>query len=168
MAKQKSMQSISKNEKYLKQVFLILRRCENATLADRKTRFSNTEIRLIMQVLSAKYEGKRLISTQLAKLLGVTRSAISQIVNRLEKQGVVQRVADDVDRKIAYIEVTDEAMESYSEDLKNCSLFVGRVVEKFGEENFDKMCDLFEEFTNLIDLERGNAAKSRAGRKSKK
>ena len=168
MARQKSTQSISKNEKYLNKILLIFRKCENATLTDQKTHFNNTEMRLIMQVLSAKYTGKRLISTQLAKVLGVTRSAISQIVNRLEQEGVVKRVADDVDRKIAYIEVTDEALESYAEDLKNCSQFVGRVVEKFGVEKFESMCELFDDFAECIETERNGTTKTKAGKKSKK
>jgi DNA-binding MarR family transcriptional regulator len=167
MAKEKSPKERA-NERYLHDIFMMVRRRDAFIVAQKNSQFSDTELRMLSEILAAKHKGERLISTELANILGVTRSAISQIVNRLEARGVVKRVADDVDRKIAYIEVTDEAMESYSEDLKNCSLFVGRVVEKFGEENFDKMCDLFEEFTNLIDLERGNAAKSRAGRKSKK
>ena len=84
-------------------VFSLLKKREEIIISDKKTRFSNTELRLLFEILTAKYEGKRLISTQLAKRLGVTRSAISQIVNRLEEEGVVRRVADDVDRKIAYI-----------------------------------------------------------------
>ena len=95
----------------------------------KETHFSDTELRLIAEILSATYEGKRLISTQLADMLGITRSAVSQIVNNLEKRNVVKRVADDVDRKIAYIELTEEAMESYLADLKIYEPFIERVVE---------------------------------------
>ena len=121
------------------------------------------EIRLIAEVIAARYQGKRLISTQLADLLGVTRSAVSQIVNRLEEQGVVVRVPDDVDRKIAYVEVTEATLVAYEEDLKTCLDFIGRVVEKFGEENFKKMCELYDGFMDLIQVERKAVRKKTAG-----
>ncbi len=149
-----SEKKLLKNEKYLSMVFSILKKREGISLCDKETHFNNTELRLIGEVISAKYDGKRLISTQIAKTLGVTRSAISQIVNRLEAEGVVKRVADEVDRKIAYIEVTDATMETYKSDLKTCLDFLGRVVGKFGEENFEKLYELFNNFIDLVEEEK--------------
>jgi DNA-binding MarR family transcriptional regulator len=118
---------------------------------NQKTYFNQTELRLIGEVLSAKNQGKRLISTQIAKLIGVTRSAVSQIVNHLEARGVVKRVADDVDKKIAYIEIADGVLEQYGKDLNSCIDFVTDLIERFGEDRFNTMCDLFNEFVNLIE-----------------
>lgn len=162
-----TIKKLSKNERYLNMVFSIFRKRETIVLSDKTTHFNNTELRLIGEVLRAKYEGKRLISTQLATLLGVTRSAVSQIVNRLEKEGVVQRVPDDVDRKIAYIEVTDEMLGLYDEDLNNCISFIGRVVKKFGEDKFNTMYDLVEEFMQMIDDEK-EEVEAKKERKTKK
>ena len=147
-------QKAQANEKYLNAVFSMMKKKEGIMVADKKTRFNDTELRLISEVLSAKQGGNRLISTQLATKLGVTRSAISQIVNRLEETGVLKRVPDAVDRKIAYIEVTEETMDSYRADMKTCGDFVGRVVERFGEEKFKQMKCLLEEFMEMMDEER--------------
>ena len=152
-------------EKYLYMVFSLLKKRENIILSDIETHFGNTELRLIFEILTAKYEGRRLISTQLAKLLGVTRSAISQIVNRLEKDGVVQRVADDVDRKIAYIELTEQTFQQYQADLEKCNNFINRVVGKFGEENFCQMVELFEGFVEVINQEKKIGAYSQKNRR---
>ena len=158
---------MTENEKgYLKDTFHIMKNMMNLTLADKKTNFNSTEIRLLGEILEAKEQGKRLISTQLAKLIGVTRSAISQIVNRLESQGIVKRVADDVDRKIAYVEITESALETYGEDLKICADFVGRVVKRFGEEKFAAMCGLFDEFYTAIETEKANFVSKRKYRKA--
>ncbi|MBE5739494.1 MAG: MarR family transcriptional regulator [Clostridiales bacterium] len=145
-----------KSEKYLYMVFSLLKKRDDIILSDKEMHFSNTEIRLLFEILSAEYEGKRLISTQLAKILGITRSAVSQIVNRLEERGVVKRVADDVDRKIAYIEITEPTMEAYREDLKNCQNFIQRVIDQFGEENFDTMFTLLNDFVNILGKEKKN------------
>ena len=143
-------------EKYLNDIFQMMKNMSNLTVADKKTRFNSTELRLMGEIMAASYVGKRLISTQLAQLLGVTRSAVSQIVNRLEEQNIVKRVADEVDRKIAYIEITEEAFETYGEDLAICVSFTGRVVKKFGVEKFEKMCTAFDDFCALVEIERAD------------
>lgn len=141
----------SKGEQYVRMIFSTLKRCGHLEFSAKNANFSDTEMRLIGEVVMAKYRGERLISTQIAKRLGLTRSAISQIVNRLEAQGVVKRVPDDVDKKIAYIETTEEMAEKYRCDAKRIEDFIGKLVEEFGEDDFFKMCDLLNRF--LKDLE---------------
>ena len=138
-----------KKEEYLAKMFSLLRKHDNIAIADKKTHFNNTELRMLSEIISAKYAGKRLISTQLAKQLGITRSAISQIVNRLEAKGIVKRVADEVDRKIAYIEISDGVLELYGEDIRNCIEFISKLIEEFGEERFDQLCTLYGDFMDL-------------------
>ncbi len=138
------------NEKYLAAVFSILKKRDGIVISNKNTTFNDTELRLIGEILAAKYEGKRLISTQLAVRLGVTRSAISQIVNRLEAEGVVQRFPDAVDRKIAYVEITEATLTKYEKDIQICAEFVGKLVCEFGEEKFQQMCGLLDEFMECV------------------
>lgn len=141
-------------------MFNLLKKSEGLSLSEGQKYFSDTELRLLAEVLTAKINGKRLISTQIAKLLGITRSAVSQIINRLEANGVVRRVPDAVDRKIAYIEVTEETLEKYSADLQICFNFMGKIVDKFGEKKFYEMCALFGEFSDVVTAEK-NACKNK-------
>ncbi len=151
-----TIKNMDVSEKYLYMVFTLLKKHDRIIISDKETHFNNTELRLIFEVLSAKYEGRRLISTQLATQLGVTRSAVSQIVNNLAKQNIVKRVADEVDRKIAYIEITDETMAAYREDLQNCQDFIFRVMEKFGADKFNMMFALLDEFIETLETEKQN------------
>lgn len=162
-----SEKKMQKNEKYLNALFALLKKRDNVIISDRKTHYNDTEIRLLTEVIMAKERGERLISTQIAKILGVTRSAISQVVNRLEKEGIVRRVADDVDRKIAYVEVTDGTLALYEEDKKVCLNFIARVVNKVGEDKFDTLCTLFDEFMDAVEEEKKTAEVrfSRRGRR---
>ena len=143
-------------EKYLNDLFMVMKEINSLVIADKATRFNNTEMRLLSEIIAARYVGKRLISTQLAQLLGITRSAVSQIVNRLETQGVVKRVADDVDRKIAYIEITEETLKTYGDDLKVCVDFVDRAVQRFGVDRFEKMCVELKGFVALVEEEKAD------------
>lgn len=138
-----------KNEEYLAKIFSILRKRDEIVIVDEKTYFNKTELRLLREIVSAKTEGNRLISTQLAKRLGVTRSAVSQIVNRLEARGVLTRVSDEKDRKIAYIELSDSIVKQYGEDISRSLTFIGKVVAEFGEDNFNRMYELFNSFVEL-------------------
>ena len=143
-----------KNIKHLNDAFTILKKAECLVFSDPKGYFSDTELRLISEILSAQYEGRRLISTQIASMLGVTRSAISQIVNRLEAEGYVKRVADDVDRKIAYIVVTEKTLAAYEKEINGCIVLMGRVIDRYGDEKFEKMRELFTEFTSIVEEEK--------------
>ena len=142
----KTTKRLTTNEKHLGAMFTLLKKRESLALTGKNSQFNDTELRLIGEVLSAKYEGKRLISTHLAKILGVTRSAISQIVNRLEEIGVVKRVADDVDRKIAYIELSEYAQEKYENERNTYAQFVSSLIKEFGKEKLDKLLELFDNF----------------------
>ena len=139
-----------RNEEYLTKIFKLIRAREEIVFVDKRTHFNKTELRLISEVVGAQAEGKRVISTQLASRLGITRSAVSQIVNRLEKNGVIKRVSSDKDKKIAYIELSSAILDTYGEDIENSKRFVGAIVEEFGEENFNRLCELTHSFVSLV------------------
>ena len=145
----------SKKKEYLATLFKLVRLQSDMTAVnDKKCRFNGTELRLLGELLTAKYEGKQLISTRLAEKLGITRSAVSQIVQKLEKEGVICRRACDTDKKIAFVEISDSVLQAYKEDLQAWHNYVGELVEEFGESNFYQMCTLIERFAQLAQSKR--------------
>ena len=92
-------------ETYLGKIQNMTRTMQNVVFVRGKKSFNNSEMRMLEEIVAADKKGERLISTELADKVGVTRSAISQMVNRLSAKGLVKRVPDDVDKKIAYIEL---------------------------------------------------------------
>ena len=102
----------------MREIYNIAKRLEGIKIFKHAFPFNNTEMQMMKEIVRVKEEGKRIISSDLAKELGVTRSAVSQIVNKLEKQDIVRRVPDDRDRKIAYIELSESARGVY-EHMKN-------------------------------------------------
>lgn len=141
---------LTANEKYLAKVFSILKKRDSIVIAGKNMNFSDNEFRLLGEIITEKRKGRRLIATELAKRLGVTRSAVSQMVNRLEAEGVVQRLPDDTDRKIAYIDITKTTEELYEKDLKICSNFIGKVIKEYGKDKFDEMCSLLDSFIECV------------------
>ena len=122
---------------------------EEVVKTEKSTIFNNTELQLLRELAFAEMEGTKLISTKLASLLGVTRSSVSQMVNKLEKQGIVYRLADEVDRKIAYVQMTDEAKSMCEAELAKWSEGLMEIVEAFGKEKMQNLLSLLEEFVQV-------------------
>lgn len=124
--------------------------------------FNNTEMRLIGTIILNDECGKKLISTQIADNLGITRSAVSQIVNKLEKKGVVRRIPSDYDRKVSYIELTDSSRVEYEKQKQAVCADLERVKTLMGEKNLKKLVELtnlFVECQNKVLGEKKGAKK---------
>lgn len=113
--------------------------------------FNQTEMQMIGEILANRERGKRIISSRLAEALGITRSAVSQMVNKLETKGVVRRVPDERDRKIAYIELSDKACamyESFKEQVLGC---LSKIIARMGEERVRHFMEEAQEFISVYD-----------------
>lgn len=144
----------SENDRFLTAIFELKRRSDSLVVCDKKSRFNDTELRLLGEIILAERDGKRLISTQLATRLGITRSAVSQLVNRMEKEGVVKRVPDAVDRKVAYIVIAEETFIEYQAEIKTVKAFIGKVVKEYGVEKFNLLCEMMNEFFDVVEKEK--------------
>lgn len=141
---------MQENEQYFFKILEMSKKLRELSFSQADPPFNHSEIRMINEILFAKMRGERLISTQIAKKIGLTRSAVSQMVNRLEERNIVRRVADDVDRKIAYIELSDFALEKYADERNFYSQFVQNLIAEFGKEKLDKLLELFDNFIQTV------------------
>ena len=145
----------------LQELYSIARRLESAQLFNHAFPFNNTEMQLIKEILRAKETGGRMISSRLAKVLGITRSAVSQMVSKLEAKNVVQRVPDDKDRKIAYIELSDTARAQYEDMKDRVNAILCSVIGELGDEKVETFVKSAHEFVDAFD---GAVARQTAGR----
>lgn len=145
----------------LQELYSIARRLESAQLFNHAFPFNNTEMQLIKEILRAKETGGRMISSRLAKVLGITRSAVSQMVSKLEAKNVVKRVPDDKDRKIAYIELSDTARAQYEDMKGRVNAILSSVIGVLGDEKVETFVKSAHEFVDAFD---GAVARQTAGR----
>ena len=137
-------------ETYLGKIQNMTRTMQNVVFVRGKKSFNNSEMRMLEEIVAADKKGERLISTELADKVGVTHSAISQMVNRLSAKGLVKRVPDDVDKKIAYIELDGKAKEMYLAQRKKMGEVVNKVINDFGVDKANQMIKLVEEFSDSV------------------
>ena len=159
MRKEKITLAQEQSEEYLLRIISIIRTMENISFVDKKTCLNDSEVRMLSEIFTAQSEGKRLISTQLADRLNITRSAISQMVNKLEKMGVVNRIPDEVDKKIAYIELSNLAHEKYLEAKEEAGRELGEIISIFGVAKFEKLCALSEAFVKAVSKQKAKSKK---------
>ena len=140
---------------YLLRLFQTIKEMEGLNFFTGKSKLSRTEFRLLREIVLENEQGRDIISSELARRLGVTRSAISQLVSKLEKQGVVRRVAASDDKKIAYVRLSERAVSAFEAQCKNVNLLAERVVAEFGAERPDALIDTNHEFLAVVKKVRG-------------
>ena len=137
--------------KYLNKLILMIKFMDGLSILPEGINLTQMEFRLIREIVLEEEAGSHIISSELARRLGITRSAVSQLVAKLEKRNVVKRVASPTDRKIFYVALSDSALSAFKKNWKAANDFVNRVVEEFGAENTDKLIALSEEFVKTFE-----------------
>lgn len=134
---------------FLREIYRISKRLEEVKIFDDKLTLNNTEMQMVREIILAKESGRRLISSRLAKNLGITRSAVSQMVNKMEDRKIVCRVPDAKDRKIAYIELSEKALDAYNQMKERVNLFVQKIIDRLGEGKVGDFLTKANEFLNV-------------------
>ena len=147
------------NEHLLK-IIGLMKTAEDLDLFPVAAKLSQTEFRLLREVILEQEKGGEIISSELARRLKITRSAVSQIVKRMENNGIVKRVDSPVDRKIAYVHLSDNARALFEEQCAQANDFMDKVVKNFGEKKFGELTKMFDEFVEAYDGEYKKARKN--------
>ncbi len=115
-----------------------------------KATLNKTEFRLLQEVITRREMQQNIISSELAKKLGITRSAVSQIVTKLEGKNLVKRTPSDYDRKIAYICLSDYAASMFEQHCERANALMEKVVERFGKKKLDKFIADYDELREIF------------------
>ena len=126
---------------YLVSFFNIVREIESINMFEQKSKLSGTEFRMLREIILEREKGKDIISSELSRRLGITRSAVSQIVTKLEKKNIVKRTASDTDRKIAYVRLSDHA-----------NRVISQVVQIYGEDKMNELVAACKELSRVFGI----------------
>lgn len=145
--------------KYLNKLILMIKFMEGLNILPGSVNLTQTEFRLIREIVMEREAGNKIISSELARRLNITRSAVSQLVTKLEKRGIVKRTSSPTDRKIFYVELTESSLSVFRKQCDEANELLNRVVEEFGKEKTDKIIELYEEFAKVFEKVKGENAK---------
>ncbi len=135
---------------YVIKLLQTIKDMENLEFFTESDLLNKTEFRLLQEVIVEGEQGNMLISAEIARRLKVTRSAVSQIVCKLEERGIIERVPAGDDKKIAYIKLTDKTVELFNEQLKHVNEFMEGVVEEYGENKLKELIRSYDEFSAIM------------------
>lgn len=132
----------------------IVRKITQLLYAFRKDNFLNNERKskfklkhrdiMILDAIMRINHGDLIKMSDLSDYFAVTPAAISQIIKQFEKEGWIERIHLESDRRSVYIRVSDEAQQM----LKNCEDFMTKhlvdFIEYLGEEDANALVRIIE------------------------
>jgi DNA-binding MarR family transcriptional regulator len=92
--------------------------------------------------------------TEFAESLGVTKGAVSQVVSKLEKKGIVKRNKKSGNEKEVILSLTREGSELYEMHKKvneESLLPLYKKLKKHSDEEVDFLIDMFKWFNGFLD-----------------
>ncbi|MGI5960156.1 MAG: MarR family winged helix-turn-helix transcriptional regulator [Massiliimalia sp.] len=89
--------------------------------------------------------------TELAHLLGHSAAGVSQKINVLEQQGLVERVTDCTDRRNTYIRLTDAGAAIAKEACSRFDAKIQEMLKKMGPEKSRQLMGLLEELAQVLE-----------------
>lgn len=105
-------------------------------------------LRIISGSLAA---GEPMTVSDISELVGVTKSAVSQIISSLEDKGYIYKVKSDEDKRRMYLALTERG-EKIAEAINGLyNRRLNYIRKNFGEEEFDEFVRLFIKYIELCD-----------------
>ena len=125
----------------------------------RSQAFGDSETTGTLAALTLLFQGKNFEKdvpvrmTDVSKRMMISKPAATQIVNRMVDRGLMERLSDESDRRVVYIQATETGRAFYEEKMDRNLTLVDRVVARMGEEEANSLTVLLNRFFDAIDAE---------------
>ena len=116
-----------------------------------KDNISCSELSVLKVLCESEKENKKMNITELSSSLKMSKSAVSQLISKLEKKGFIKRKINLFDKKVNYLSVTNEAREKCEISQRKYSEAVHQVVDKMGEKDSQELSRLLEKLSGIIN-----------------
>lgn len=111
-----------------------------------------SELNVIKSIYEYNKVDKKLNVTELAHLLKMSKSAVSQSISKLERKGLVKRKINLFDKKVNYITLTEHAICEYENKQKEYNEMVVKVSNQMGEKDVKELSRLLEKLSDIINV----------------
>lgn len=95
----------------------------------------------------------RVRMSDVSRYMMISKPAATQAVNRLVEKGLVERVNDESDRRVVYIQPTEAGRRLFDEELDKRLSFMDRVLERMGVQEAAMLTRLLDRFFYAIAAE---------------
>lgn len=108
---------------------------------------------MMMGILS--HDGEMKIS-DLSEKIGLSNSTVSGIIDRLEKQGLVERTRSSEDRRVVYVNVSSEFQKNSKENFCKIEKTFEDIMKKATDEEIDTILKGLTTLEQLMDKQKNN------------
>jgi len=91
---------------------------------------------IILRILG--HEGKMKIS-DLSKKLGLSPSTVSGIIDRMEKQSLVERIRSNEDRRVVFVDITKETRNHFKKIFLEPEITLENIMNRATKEEMEKI-----------------------------
>lgn len=105
----------------------------------RRTQRKENNPRFLLVILHSIEQGKPVMVSQLSQKMEITNAASTQMVDSMVKHGWVIRTQDEKDRRIMWVELTEEGKNVLRQTFKESSNFLQGMYEYLGAEDFNHL-----------------------------
>lgn len=95
-------------------------------------------------------QGERIYLRELANELKIPISTVSQMIGRLQDNGMVRWKHEGKGENGTYIEITERGETAVKEQQNILKKFYGTVVTRYGTDNFVEMLDMVTKLENIM------------------
>lgn len=88
--------------------------------------------------------------TEISEAILISKPGVSQVVNALEERNYVKRATTKKDRRIVYVELTDEGQETLKKMREAINERILGILEKMGEEDSETLLKLLDKFSLIM------------------
>ena len=100
---------------------------------------SETEFHLIALVAEAQDNNYNIKLTEISEKLNVTRSAITQVTNKLVEKQYIEKYTLPTNKKEVYLKIGQKAIEQYDIVMSKISYFFEELFDEIGQEGIENI-----------------------------
>ena len=113
---------------------------------------SETEFKLISLVAEAQENNYDIKLSEISEKLNVTRSAITQVTNKLVEKKYIEKYTLETNKKEIYLKIGKKAIEQYNIVMSKITTFFERLFKEIGREGIENI-ERYIEVAKKIGLE---------------
>ncbi len=102
-------------------------------------------------VMSVLDKNRKMKVSDLSRKVGLPNSTVSGILDRLEKQGFVERIRSTEDRRVVWVQTTEKFKECLYMHFKEAEKQFEKLLGKATDEEIDKILEGFETLKEVLE-----------------
>lgn len=110
----------------------------------------HSEFKLLKVIKRRNAEGEEVTVSTLSEQIGVSKSAISQMINHLEDEEYIERITTKNDRRLVYVRLTEHGERFLTEQYQRFLQGMTEIFNQMGEKDTEELLRLLEKLYEIV------------------